>query len=190
MAAQNPKSPRIITEARSGLSKLVSSAFFRYGRSRGIKAMKKDYAEKILAVLDVMLQACVLQFDGGLCRVSGNLARPLTVPEMSHFSEIHQRTVERIIRDLKDMGLIKSEKQFKRLFPDGFKVSAVWRVFTRLFWEKLGLWSLFVESVKYAAQNGKLKLKRPLTKVGPKKNRIKLLRSDDDASSKIFGLWP
>lgn len=132
--------------------------------------MRCDYAEKFLAVLDTMLQGCVMQFDGALCRVSGNMARPYTVPEIAKFSDIHQRTVERIIRDLKDMGLIQSKRQFRRLFPDGLKVSAVWRVFTRLFWEKLGLWSLFVESVKYASQHGKLKLKNPIKLVSKKKS--------------------
>ncbi len=161
--------PKIILLARQKIASLVYSPAIRYGRSRGIKAMKKSYAEKILSVLDTMLQACCLQFDGGMCRVSGDLARPLTVQEISTFSDIHQRTTERIIHDLKDLGLIQSEKQFKRLFPSGLKVSGVIRMFTKLFWQLLGLWSLFVESVKYASEHGKLKLKNPIKLVGKKK---------------------
>lgn len=132
--------------------------------------MKSDYAEKCLIVLSVMLHACCLEFDGHLCQVSGNMARPLTVPEIAYFSKIKQRTVERILHDLKDMRLIVAEKQFRRYFPEGLKVAAVWRVFTRSFWEKLGLWGLFVESVKYAAAHAKLKLKNPIKLVGKRKS--------------------
>ena len=161
--------PKIISLARQKISDLVHSPFFRYGRSESVKAMKCDYAEKFLLLLDSMLLACVMQFDGKLCRVSGNAGRPYTVREMALFTNIHQRTVERMLHDLKDLKLIQSDKQFIRMFPEGLKVAAVWRVFTRQFWEKLGLWSLFVESVKYAAHNGKLRLKNPLRWAGKKK---------------------
>lgn len=164
------KPPRIIPEARTRIASFVHSAYVKFGRSCGLKAMKKDYAEKLITLLDIMLQACTMQFDGRLCRVSGDLARPLTVPEMATFTEFNQRSVERMIHDLKDLKLIQSEKQFKRMFPEGLKVAAVWRLFTRLFWEKLGLWSLFVESVKYAAHNGKLQPKNPIRRVGKKKS--------------------
>lgn len=163
--------PRIITLARAKLSQLISSTFFRYARTKGLKAIRTDYAQKFIIVLDVMLQGCCLEFDGQLCRIKGNLARPLTVPEMATLSHINQRTLERIIHDLKDMGLLQSEKQFKRFILGGLKVAAVWRVFTRLFWEKLGLWGLFVESVQYAAKHAHLKLKNPLKSVGKKKAR-------------------
>lgn len=119
--------------------------------------------------MDSMLQGCCLQFDGKFCMVKNGLARPMTVPEMARFTEINQRCVERIIHDAKDLGLIQSEKQFKRLFPNGLKVSAVLRMFTKLFWQSLGLWSLFIESVKYASQNGKLKFKNPIKTIGEKK---------------------
>ena len=162
--------PKIITLACQKLPDLVYSSFFRYGRSEGIKAMKCDYAEKFLILLESLLWACVMQFDGKLCRVSGNVGRPYTVREMSLFTHIHQRTVERMLHDLKDLKLIQSDKQFIRMFPEGLKVAAVWRVFTRQFWEKLGLWSLFVESVKYATRNGNLKFKNPLKWAGKKKS--------------------
>lgn len=161
--------PRIITIARTKITSLVYSHKVRYGRSRGIKAMKRSYAEKFLTVLDAMLQGCCLQFEGNFCVVKDGTARPMTVPEMAKFTEINQRCVERIIHDAKDLGLIQSEKQFIRMFPEGLKVSAVLRMFTKLFWQSLGLWSLFVESVKYAAQNGKLKFKNPIKTVGDKK---------------------
>lgn len=167
LVATNP--PAIITLARQKLASLVYSASIRYGRSRRFKAMKKDYAKKVLTVLDSMLQACCLQFDGALCRVSGERARPYTVPELATFTELNQRCVERIIHDLKDLKLIQSEKQFKRMFPEGLKVAAVWRVFTKLFWESLGLWSLFVESVKYSCEHGKLKFQNLIKLVGKKK---------------------
>ena len=162
--------PKIITLACQKLPDLVYSSFFRYGRSEGIKAMKCDYAEKFLILLESLLWACVMQFDGKLCRVSGNVGRPYTVREMALFTHINQRTIERMLHDLRDLKLIQSDKQFIRMFPEGLKVAAVWRVFTRQFWEKLGLWSLFVESVKYAARNGKLRLKNPLRWAGKKKS--------------------
>ena len=166
MAANSPK---LLSIARQKLSQLVHSPAVRYGRSRGLKAMKKPYAIKVMTVLDSMLQGCCLQFEGKFCMVKDGLARPMTVPEMARFTDIGQRCVERIIHDLKDLGLIQSEKQFKRLFPEGLKVSGVIRMFTKLFWESLGLWSLFVESVRYASENGKLKLKNPIKMVGKKK---------------------
>lgn len=159
------KFPQIIKQALAKLDNLISSEFFRRGRSKGWKAMKYDHAENLKALLVAMLYSCCMQFDGSLCRVSGNTARPLTVPEMAQFSKLKQRTAERCLADLKDLGLIQSEKQFKRFLPTGLKVAAVWRVFTKLFWEKLGLWSLFVESVKYAQEHSKLNLKLPLKAV-------------------------
>lgn len=162
-------SPKILLLARQKLYQLVYSPKVSYGRSRGIKAMKKSYAEKFLTVLDSMLQACSLEFDGKFCIVKDGLARPMTVPEMARFTKINQRCVERIIHDAKDLGLIKSEKQFIRMFPEGLKVSAVLRMFTKLFWQLLGLWSLFVESVKYASEHAKLKFKNPIHLVRKKK---------------------
>lgn len=163
--------PRIITLARTKLSQLISSTFFRYARTKGLRAIRTDYAQKFILVLDVMLQGCCLEFDGQLCRVKGNLAKPLTVPEMATLSKINQRTLERILHDLRNMGLIQSEKQFRRFFLGGLRVAAVWRSFTKLFWEKLGLWGLFVESVKYAAQHAHLRIKNPIKLVGKKKAR-------------------
>ena len=160
--------PRIIPEACAKIASLVSSHHVRYGRSKGLKAMKSAYAEKMIIVLEVMLKACTLQFDGALCRVSGGFARSLTVPEIAFFSHLPQRTVERILHDLKDMGFLHSEKQFRRYFSGSLKVAAVWRVFTEKFWKLLNLWSLFVESVKYAAQHAHLQLKHPLKTVGKK----------------------
>lgn len=181
--------PKIIAEALSRLDNLVSSAFFRRGRSRGYKAMKSDRAENIKALLVVLLKACCMEFQGGLCRVSGNLARPLTVPEMAEFSKKNQRTIERCLADLKDLGLIHSEKQFRRMFPSGLKVAAVWRVLTQLFWEKLGLWSLFVESVKYAAGHARLKLKHPLKTVGKKKT-LKTATEEERRRKSMLTLFP
>lgn len=164
--------PQLIQLALKKLESLVSSHFFRYGRSRGYKGMRCDHMKNHVAVLEVMVKACCLQFDGSLCAVSGNTARSLTVPEIAQLSKIDQRTVERCLADLEDMKLLKSEKQFKRLFPEGLKVSAVWREFTQLFWEKLDLWSLFVESVKYAQQQAKLFFKRPLKLISAIKRKI------------------
>lgn len=161
--------PKIILEAIARVDTLISSAFFRRGRTKGYKAMKSDHAENIKALLITLLKACCMEFEGGLCRVSGDLARPLTVPEMAKFSEKNQRTVERCLADLKDLGLVHSQKQFMRRFPEGLKVAAVWRVLTQLFWEKLGLWDLLVESVKYAAAHAHLRLKYPLKLVGKRK---------------------
>lgn len=183
------KLPRIIYEARAKIASLVYSNFFRYGRSKGYKAMRRDFAEKFIPVIDTMLLSCCLEFDGGLCRVDGNTARPLTVPEISKFSGVEQRTVERILAVLKELGLINSEMQFKRLFPTGLKVAAVWRVFTQKFWEKLGLWSLFVESVKYAAEHAHLKLRYPLKNVGKYIKNIfhciKSLKEKDEENERL-----
>ena len=162
-------SPLIIQKALARIANLTSSAFFRRGRSKGLKAMRSDHAENCKVMFVSMLQGCCLEFDGALCRVSKGTARPLTIPEISQFSKKNQRTIERCQATAKDLGLLHAEKQFKCASPDGLKVAAVWRVFTRLFWEKLGLWGLYVESVKYAAANAKLKLRNPIKLVGKKK---------------------
>lgn len=161
--------PRLIQLAIARVDLLISSSFFRRGRSKGLKAMRSDHAENCKVMFVAMLQGCCLEFDGALCRVSNGTARPLTIPEISQFSKKNQRTIERCQATAKDLGLLHSEKQFKCSSPDGLKVAAVWRVFTRLFWEKLGLWSLYVESVKHAAANAKLKLRNPVKLVGKKK---------------------
>lgn len=75
------KPPRIILETRARIASLVYSAYIKFGHSCVLKAMKKDYAEKLITLLDIMLQGCTMQFEDRLCHVSGNLVRPLTVPE-------------------------------------------------------------------------------------------------------------
>lgn len=163
--------PLIIQLALAKIGNLTSSAFFRYGRSKGQKAMRCDHAENCKVMLVAMLQGCCLEFDGALCRVAGDTARSLTIPEIAKFSNKNQRTIERCQATVKDLGLLHSEKQLKCASPDGLKVAAVWRVFTKLFWEKLGLWGLFVESVKHATEHAHLKLKNPIKLVGKKKTQ-------------------
>lgn len=87
---------------------------------------------------------------------------------MKTASKVNQRTVERIIHDLKDIGLLQSEKQFSRIINGNLTVSAVWRIFTKLFWDMFSLWSLFVESVKYACTHPRLVQNFPLKRVGKK----------------------
>ena len=81
-------------------------------------------------------------------------------------------------------GYINSEKQQKLPFMNGYKVAAVWRFFTKKFWEALGLWGLFVESVKYASQNKHLNLKRQ-TKIVGKKGKSLAAQREERTQSEI-----
>ena len=164
--------PRIIYEARAKIASFVHSDSFRHGRRDHVRAMKSDFAERVIAVVSTLLLSCCLEFEGGFCRVSGDTARPLTVRETATLSDVHQRAVERIFQVLREYGLMNSEKQLKQPFMNGYKVAVVWRVFTKKFWEALGLWGLFVESVKYASKNRHLNLKRQTKIVGKKGKSI------------------
>ena len=176
--------PRIIYEARAKIASFVHSDSFRHGRRDHVRAMKSDFAERVIVVLNTLLLSCCLEFEGGFCRVSDNTARPLTVRETATLSDVHQRAVERIFQLLREYGLINSEKQLKHPFMNGYKVAAVWRVFTKKFWEALGLWGLFVESVKYASKNRHLNLKKQTKIVGKKGKSLAAQRAERTQSEK------
>lgn len=79
--------PKIIQFALDRLHTLVTTPKFLHGRKNGLKAMRSDRAKNTLAVLEVMLRDCTMQFNGAICAVDGNAARALTVPEIARYSK-------------------------------------------------------------------------------------------------------
>lgn len=142
-----------------------------------IRSMRTERVGSIQRLLTVMLRAACLQHDGSPCQVTktekGKEARPLTVPELAQRAGLGIRNAERCLRDLRDAGLLGRTPQIRRKNGLGMLgVAPVLRIFTAAFWRALGLWSLFVDSVRYAAEQAPIRMRIPLTWIGTTGRRM------------------
>lgn len=156
--------PLVIQRALERLDALLLNSHIRWGRRQAVRAMRPERRRALKKILTAMLKASTLQFDGALCRVTKDKkrARPLTIAELASFAGLSLRGAWRAIADLKDLGLLKTVKQQRFEVAAGLAVAPCLRFFTRLFWDMLNLWSLFIESVKYARADNKLNFQIPI----------------------------
>lgn len=158
--------PLPIQSALHQLPKLIAS--LRYARPGCIRAMRPERAASLEKLLAAMLQACQLQFDGAVCALHGQWARPKTLQELADAAGLTFRSAKRALADLRAIELIKS-KQIKRQGASGMlEVSPAMRLFTRKFWELVGLWKEFQRYVEWAKQHAKHKFLLPWKKISTK----------------------
>lgn len=154
-----PNFPFIVQSTITRLVGLVDQDAVKHGRAGIWRAMRKERREGLVLLLMVLVKAAAMQFDGAAVKIIDKKhAFPLTVADMARLSKQGKRRVERELEDLRNLGLISSSQQVRRQGPFGLECGPVLRCFTRKFWELLGLWSQFVESVKYATKYGSLTL--------------------------------
>lgn len=161
--------PQVIQSILARLETFILTSCL-YGRAHIWRAMRPERQKSILTLLFVLAKSCCLAYDGAFVRVVNNgVAYPLTIKEMARLSGLPIWTVNRCLADLRELGFIKNmNKQIKRIGADGLECSCVLRCFTRAFYEAIGLYSMFVESVKWAAQHSKLKISWAFHKVKDK----------------------
>lgn len=150
--------PAVIQNLITRIDYLVHSRM-KYGRSGIYKAMRPERSNSLVILLTDLSKKAVLGMDGVFCKVIDGVAYPLTVEDMSRISGLSVRNVQRCLHDLADMKYLVSSRQIKRTGKDGnLEVGPVLRRFTEKFWRDAGLYSAFVEAVKYATQNFRLKI--------------------------------
>lgn len=150
------------------------------GRSGTFRAMRPERLDAIILVLKAILQMSVLQFDGTICRIIGDgRARPATVAELSAITGLSERSVWRVLQDLKDLKLLATEKQKIFRSAGGLQVAPCIRMLTKLFWQMVGLLPLFIKGVHYAYKIGRLILHLPFKLVKSKMidNRIEQFKT-------------
>lgn len=176
--AVRKRGPLLLLLAPEKLDRLFeigSPILFCNGR---VRSMRTERIGSIRRLLTVMIRAACLQHDGAPCQVTktpkGKEARPLTVPELAHRAGIGTRNAERCLSDLRDSGWLGRTPQVRRKNGLGMMgVAPVLRIFTAAFWRALGLWSLFVESVRYATtEQAPIRMRLPMTWIGTTGRRM------------------
>lgn len=151
-----PQFPYLIQNALVRLPYLIEKCL--YLRPGMWKAMRQERQDSMLALLEAFVRHACLALDGSLVKIAGNAAMPLTVKQMAAMVNKPTRNIDRILFDLRSLGLLTSSTQIRRKGPYGLEVAPVLRSFTTKFWGMLGLLSQFIAAVKYAAENSKIRI--------------------------------
>lgn len=132
-----------------------------------VRSMKKSRQDDIIALSIAFIELCCLQLEGIAVALAGDgTARPITVPELTRMAQLEQRTCERCLEDMKNMGLINVTKQIITRIDRGqvvITMSSVLRSLTPKFWAWLDLLEDFRRAVQWAKSKAKtIKLRRPI----------------------------
>ena len=119
-----------------------------------IRCMRKERKEALKKFLTVLILSTSLQHDGAICYITDKTAKPKTLQEMAAEAGISFAQAKRCLALLKDFGYIAS-KQIKRKnrINGAFEVSPALRVLTKKFWQKIGLWELYQQSMAWAKKH-------------------------------------
>ena len=117
------------------------------------RTMRRERQEAIRAVLEALFPRVCLQADGLAIVMDEDQTggKPLTVAALAAAAGIGVRRAKRAIYDLRLAGLLEIKPQWRRRADGGrtLLVAACLRRLTRKFWAALGLWGLYVETVRY-----------------------------------------
>ena len=135
-------------------------------RSRGMRSERRD---AIRAVVSALLGRINLQAGGLAVQLSadGREAVPLTVGKLAAVAGIGVRRAKRVLYSMRDAGLIEVTPQWRRRADGGrtLLVAACLRRLTRKFWAALGLWGLYVETVRYMQGRPLIRIKAAVYEV-------------------------
>lgn len=135
-------------------------------RCRGMRIERRD---AIRAVVSALLERVCLQAGGLAVQLSadGREAVPLTVGKLAAVAGIGARRAKRVLYNMRDAGLIEVTPQWRRRADGGrtLLVAACLRRLTRKFWAALGLWGLYVETVRYMQGRPLIRIKAAVYEV-------------------------
>lgn len=141
----------LLSLAAARLDALFGLVALTHGAGR-CRAMRRERRDAIRAVVSALLARVCLQADGLAVQLSadGREAVPLTVEGLAAVAGIGTRRAKRVLYDMRDAGLIEVKPQWRqRQGARVLLVAACLRRLTRRFWAALGLWRLYVETVRY-----------------------------------------
>ena len=135
-------------------------------RSRGMRSERRD---AIRAVVSALLGRINLQAGGLAVQLSadGREATPLTVEGLAAAAGVGARRTKRVLCNMRNAGLIEVTPQWRRRADGGrtLLVAACLRRLTRKFWAALGLWGLYVETVRYMQGRPLIRIKAAVYEV-------------------------
>lgn len=144
--------PLVLRLAAERLNALFQLVDLTHGADR-CRAMRSERRDAIRLVVSALLPHINVQADGLAVQLinKGREAVPLTVEGLAAAAGIGARRVKRAIYDLRLAGLLEIKPQWRRRADGGrtLLVTACLRRLTRRFWAALGLWGLYVETVRY-----------------------------------------
>lgn len=133
------------------------------------RTMRRERQEAIRAVLEALLPRVCLQADGLAIVMDEDQTggKPLTVAALAAAAGIGVRRAKRAIYDLRLAGLLEIKPQWRRRADGGrtLLVAACLRRLTRRFWAALGLWGLYVETVRYMQGRPLIRIKAAVYEV-------------------------
>lgn len=168
------KRPPLITLVCARMGRLFPA--LEYARNL-IRAMRPERKEDIIRVCTAMGKLICLDpgpLLGAAVIVKDGKARPVTVREIARLAELDLCTVERCLKDMRDMKLIDVGRQKRSVLDRGkmtLVVSGVVRKFTDLFWQTLGLVEDLTKSIKYMADRIASGAKKALKLIFPQYKR-------------------
>lgn len=143
--------PLLLRLALERLDALFNLVELTHGAGR-CRAMRSERRDAIRAVVSALLARVCLQADGLAVQLAadGREAVPLTVEGLAAVAGVGARRAKRVLYDMRDAGLIEVKPQWRRRQGERvLLVAACLRRLTRRFWAALGLWGLYVETVRY-----------------------------------------
>lgn len=119
-----------------------------------IRSMRSERKEAMVKFLTVILLSTSLQHDGAVVYLNERWAKPKTLQELADEAGISYSQAKRCLALLKELEFITS-KQIKRKNKrtGQLEVSPALRCLTRKFWQKIGLWDLYKQSVAWAKKH-------------------------------------
>ena len=143
--------PLLLRLALERLDALFNLVELTRGAGR-CRAMRSERRDAIRAVVSALLGRVCLQADGLAVQLAadGREAVPLTVEGLAAVAGVGARRAKRVLYDMRDAGLIEVKPQWRRRRGERvLLVAACLRRLTRKFWAALGLWGLYVATVRY-----------------------------------------
>lgn len=160
--------PLLLKLAAERLDDLFQLVDLTHGedRSRGMRSERRD---AIRAVVSALLGRVNLQAGGLAVQLSadGREATPLTVEGLAAAAGVGARRTKRVLCNMRNAGLIEVTPQWRRRADGGrtLLVAACLRRLTRKFWAALGLWGLYVETVRYMQGRPLIRIKAAVYEV-------------------------
>ena len=160
--------PLLLRLAAERLDDLFRLADLTHGAGR-CRAMRQERRDALRAVVSALLGRVNLQAGGLAVQLSadGREATPLTVEGLAAAAGVGARRTKRVLCNMRNAGLIEVTPQWRRRADGGrtLLVAACLRRLTRKFWAALGLWGLYVETVRYMQGRPLIRIKAAVYEV-------------------------
>lgn len=154
-----------------------------------IRSMRSERQAAMIKFLTALLLSTSLQHDGAVCYVSEKWAKPKTLEELAEDSGISYASAKRCMALLTQLDYLTSKQIRRKNKVNGqLEVSPGLRFLTRKFWQSVGLWELYKQSVAWAKKHIRHCFYLPFKAVKQAENTVKQVGSIMDDVLKTMRL--